>query len=86
MRRGTCVKCGAAAVRAGRNALELGESLEVRLRPHLEPTFRGAVRPFATQDLWTYACTTCGYLELHLLDAAALSFIRERWLEVPPTA
>jgi hypothetical protein len=82
MRRGTCVKCSAATVRAARNGVRLGEYEHASLRPHLEPGFRGIVRP-QPADLWTYVCTTCGYLELHLIDASALAYVTESWLPVP---
>ena len=84
MRRGTCGKCGAATVRAAANGMALGEYEWAVLRPHLEPGFRGIVRPHKS-DLWTYACTTCGYVELHLIDPAALAYVTENWLPVPVT-
>jgi hypothetical protein len=82
MRRGTCVKCGATTVRAAVNGIQLGDQAYTALRPHLEPGFRGAVRR-QQADLWAYACTTCGYVELHLLDAAALQYVGQHWLPVP---
>lgn len=82
MRRGVCVKCGAATVRAARNGVATGEHHEALLRPHLGPDFRGAVRRQAA-DLWGFACTTCGYVELHLLDPKAIAYINENWIEVP---
>ena len=82
MRRGTCVKCGATTVRAAANGMQLGDHEQAALRPHLEPGFRGAIRRQPAQ-LWTYACTTCGYVELHLIDPAALGYIAQQWLPVP---
>jgi hypothetical protein len=64
--------------------VRLGEYEQASLRPHLEPGFRGMVRPQAA-DLWTYVCTTCGYLELHLVDPSALAYVTESWLPVPVT-
>ncbi|NLV56498.1 MAG: hypothetical protein GXY13_12895 [Acidimicrobiales bacterium] len=85
MRHGTCIKCGAATVRAAKNGVEMGERTgRTFVRPHLDAGFRGIVRNQPV-DLWAFACATCGYLELHLLDPPALSFIAERWVEVPPT-
>lgn len=79
------MKCGAATVRAARNGVELGGDRTVRtyLRPDLGPGFRGMVRNLEV-DLWTFACTTCGYVELHLLDPAGIAFVNERWSPVPP--
>jgi hypothetical protein len=85
MRDGRCPKCGHLTVRAARNGLQLGENYAIGVRPHRNPNEQGVFRAQRTEDLWTYACTTCGYLELHLLDQEALAFVRERWLEVPPT-
>jgi hypothetical protein len=82
MRRGTCVKCGAASVRAAANGIHFGGATKAGLAPHTEPGFRGAFRLHQT-DLWTYACTTCGYVELHLVDPSALAFVTQQWLAVP---
>jgi hypothetical protein len=71
-------------VRAARNGVEMGEHPSAtHLRPHLEPGFRGMVRTHGA-ELWAFACTTCGYLELHVLDAASLAYIAEHWVAVPP--
>jgi hypothetical protein len=35
-------------------------------------------------DLWAFACLTCGYLELHVLDAGTMAFIAHNWPPVPP--
>jgi predicted nucleic-acid-binding Zn-ribbon protein len=85
MRRGTCVKCGAEAVRAGRNAVQLGDVHPVALRPHHDHVPRRIEKSFETEDVWAFACTTCGYLEFHILDEDTLEFIRRKWIEVPPT-
>jgi hypothetical protein len=78
-----CVKCGAATVRAARNGIELSDhSARTRLRPNLPPDFRGAVR-LAPADLWAYACITCGYVELFVLDPEGLAFIAQQWSPVP---
>ena len=82
MRRGTCVKCGAATVRAAENGIVTGEFNDTSLRPHVGPDFKGAVRRKAV-SMWAFACTTCGYVELHLIDPAAIAFITEKWVEVP---
>ncbi len=82
MRRGTCVKCGAATVRAAPNGVQLGEHVQAVVRPDLAPGFRGFVRSHAT-DAWTYACTTCGYFEHYLLDPQALAFVAHSWRPVP---
>lgn len=84
MRNGTCVKCGTATVRAARNGIVIGELPNTALRPDLGPGFRGMVRTQPT-DLWAFACTTCGYLELHVLDPVGLRYIEQSWTEVPVT-
>lgn len=85
MRRGTCPKCSATTVKAASNGLQLGEHPQAVLRTHVEPGFRG-IRRNQPVDLWTYVCTTCGYVELHLLDPAGLAFVAENWAHVaPPT-
>lgn len=84
MRRGTCVKCGAATVRAAANGIDLGTAgVRALLRPHLEPGFRGAVRS-QPADLWTFACTTCGFVEQYVLDPQAIAFIQQSWMPIPP--
>ena len=84
MRRGSCVKCGSATVRAAKNGVEMGDQpSRTFLRPHVGPGFRGMVRN-QEAELWAFACTTCGYLELHLVDPSSLAFIAQQWVEVPP--
>lgn len=87
MRRGICVKCGAATVRAAKNGVELGGDRTVRtyLRPNLGPGFKGMVRNQET-DLWAFGCTTCGYIEWFLLDPAGIAFVNQHWMPVPPPA
>lgn len=83
MRRGTCVKCGAATVRAAANGIEMGDRpSQTFLRPNIGPGFRGMVRNHSAQ-LWAFGCATCGYVELHLADPSALAFIAEHWVPVP---
>jgi hypothetical protein len=85
VRRGICVKCGAATVRAARNGIGFsGGSPQGVLSPDLAPGFRGAVRNQQT-DFWVFGCTTCGYLELYVLDPAGLSFMEQTWTPIPPT-
>jgi transcription elongation factor Elf1 len=81
MRQGVCAKCGGTAIRAATNGLAIGSSARVGLRPHLEAGYRGAVRVHQT-DLWTFACTTCGHLEMYVLDPAALDYIDQNWAPV----
>jgi predicted nucleic-acid-binding Zn-ribbon protein len=81
MRDGTCPNCSGTEVYAARNGMH--EHL-VHIRPHLEPSFRGAVRPHPTQDLWQYVCVACGYVETYLHDGDALEFVRQRWMRVTP--
>ena len=83
MRHGTCNSCGSATVRAGQNVVQLGEHLPAVLRPHREPGTRGAFAPYSTEGLWTFVCTSCGYLEFHLVDQGALAFVAQNWLDVP---
>jgi hypothetical protein len=35
-------------------------------------------------EAWQFACTTCGYLEWHVLDTESLQFIRDNWGHVRP--
>lgn len=84
MRHGTCVKCGATTVRAAANGVQIGERPWVQLRPHVGSDFRGILHTHRS-DLWAYVCTTCGYVELHLIDPAGLEFVKEQWAEVPVT-
>ena len=35
-------------------------------------------------EAWQFVCTTCGYLEWHILDPASLEFIRGHWGPVRP--
>ncbi|MET8005682.1 hypothetical protein [Nonomuraea glycinis] len=70
---------------AARNGLGLGGAARVGLRPHIDPGFRGIASPHNTEDLWTFACTNCGYTETYVLDPEALDFIRRTWPPVPIT-
>ena len=76
------MKCGSATVRAAANAMLHGHG-GTRLQPHLERGFRGIVRPLPV-DLWTFGCTTCGYVEQYLLDPEALAFIQQNWMPIAP--
>lgn len=78
------MKCGSTTVRAASNGISLGTSERAGLRPHLEPGFRGAVR-VQQADLWSFACTACGYLEMYVPDPAALAYIDANWAPVPTT-
>lgn len=85
MRRGLCVKCGAATVRHAVNGLAMGDDAHTLVRPHIPAGFRGAARLHRGQ-VEAYACTSCGYLELAVTDAATLAFIAESWEPVAPAA
>ena len=63
-------------MRAAENGIEMGEHATPHLRPHLGPAFRGIVRNQAVK-LWAFCCTTCGYVELQLLDPAAIAFVSD---------
>jgi hypothetical protein len=82
MRDGTCTKCGAETVHAARNGISNNSSW-TELRPHLEPGFRGIVRAHRG-EAWQFACTSCGYLEWHVLDPATIEFIARSWGRVAP--
>ncbi|WP_067538121.1 hypothetical protein [Nocardia crassostreae] len=83
MRDGICSKCSAPTVHAAQNGLRLGEDSHAVLMPHTGPGFRGILQGHNTTGLWQFACTTCGYLEMYVLDAAAIGFIQQRWTPVP---
>lgn len=83
MRRGVCIKCGTATVRAAANGIPTSEQPDTFLRPHVGPEFKEAIRRRSV-DMWAFACTSCGYVELHLIDPRAIEFITESWVEVPP--
>ena len=83
MRRGICVKCGAATVKAANHGIQMGQSSEAHLRPNIGPGFKGMVVPQATA-LWSFGCTSCGYVELYVLDPAGIAFIDQTWESVPP--
>ena len=82
MRRGTCDKCGSETVHAARNGLVMGTT-QTGFRPHLEPGFRGMVRAHQG-EAWQFVCTTCGYLEWHVLDPGTLEYLRTHWGHVRP--
>jgi predicted RNA-binding Zn-ribbon protein involved in translation (DUF1610 family) len=85
VRNGRCPTCGSTTIRAARNGLQLGENYAIGIRPHRAPDEQGVFRAHRTEDIWAFVCTTCGALELYVIDEQALAFIRERWVEVPPT-
>ena len=84
MRHGTCAKCASTTIRAAANGVQLGEHPHAQLRPQVGPGFRGIVRNHLT-DIWSFACTTCGYVEMYLLDPEATAFIEQQWAPVPTT-
>jgi hypothetical protein len=84
------VKCGAVAVRAARNGVVMGEYAQTQLRPNLGPDFRGMARN-QMADVWAFGCTSCGYVELYVLDPAGIAFMQQNWEPVghegpPPPA
>ena len=83
MRRGTCDKCGSETIHAARNGFVMGTTAYTGLRPHIDPGFRGMLRTH-NGEAWQFACTTCGYLEWHVLDPESLRFIRDNWGHVRP--
>ena len=82
MRRGTCDKCGSQTIHAAPNGIVMGSQF-TEFRTQLEPGFRG-IAPRHRGEAWQFACTTCGYLEWHVLDPGTLDFIRGAWGEVRP--
>ena len=84
MHDGTCPSCQGTEVYAARNGLALGENVRVGLRPHIDKGFRGAIRTHLTDDVWTYACASCGLVELRIHDPVATEFVRQRWVRVQP--
>lgn len=82
MRRGTCVKCQNATVIAARNAIS-DQSSHTPMWPHAEGRRRGMVRASQNQ-VWQFACTTCGYLEWWVLDPETLADMQSSWVAVPP--
>jgi len=79
MRNGTCSKCGKATVYTAQNALKFGDQPHAVLFPNRQDIRSG----FNTDGIWQFACVTCGYLEIHVLDEKALEFMRKRWEPVP---
>jgi hypothetical protein len=79
------VKCGAATVRAAKDGIQMGESTHTSLRPNIGPGFRGILRLHPT-ELWTFGCTSCGYVELFVLDPGGTAFMEQNWAPVPPAA
>jgi hypothetical protein len=66
-----------------RNALRLGEHPHAVLFPHREPNVRGVAMGHNTEGIWQFVCGRCGYLEMYVLDANAIAFIRSSWPLVP---
>lgn len=85
MHEGVCPSCTGTEIYTARNGVALGEYLVTGLRPHLEPSFRGAVRLHQTSDFWAYLCAGCGLVEFRLHDAPALEFVRQNWVRVTGT-
>lgn len=83
MREGTCPSCGGTEIYAARNGVALGEFATVGLRPNLDPGFRGAVRPYASDQFWAYLCAACGLVEFHLHDEGGVEFVRQNWARIP---
>lgn len=83
MKRGLCVKCGAATVRAARNGIQMGDRIDTLLRPHVDAGSRGATRS-QSAELWAFGCFSCGYVELYVLDAASRDFMKKKWAAVAP--
>jgi hypothetical protein len=82
MRNGTCVKCGAATIRAARNGIS-NHSGHTTMFAHMEGRPRGMVIPFPG-EAWQFACTSCGYLEWWVVDPQTIEHIRSTWVPVSP--
>ena len=83
LRRGKCDKCGAEAVHAARNGINVGSSHDTGFRPHIEPGFRGMLVTHQG-EAWQYVCTSCGYMEWHVLDPGTIEFVKRSWGSVRP--
>ncbi|MBL1077217.1 hypothetical protein JK358_22720 [Nocardia sp. 2] len=83
MRNGICSKCSATTIFASQNGLRLGDYTHAVVMPHTGPGFRGILRGHNTAGLWQFVCTTCGYLEMYVLDGEALGVIAQQWMPVP---
>ena len=83
MRSGNCPSCGGTEIYAARNGVALGEFASVGLRPHREPGFTGAVRPYPSDHFWSYLCAACGLVEFRLHDEAGVEFVRQNWARIP---
>ncbi|MFD0359848.1 hypothetical protein ACFQZZ_00050 [Nocardia sp. GCM10030253] len=51
--------------------------------PAIEPGFRGIRQGHNTHGMWQFICTTCGYLEMYVIDPEALGFVARTWSPVP---
>ena len=83
MRNGTCQKCGGDEVYAAASGLPIGGGAQAAINAHIEPGFRGIRSRHMTEGLWTFLCAGCGSVEIYLLDAAAIDFVRQNWVRVP---
>ena len=82
MKSGVCPKCGGEEIYGAANGLAIGAATNASLHAHIDPGFRGIRGQQRTDGLFEYVCAGCGYVELYLLDPAAIDFARANWVRV----
>jgi hypothetical protein len=61
-----------------------GPNPGAQIRPDVGPGFKGILHTHRT-DIWSFVCTSCGYVEVHLIDPEAVAFAEREWAAVPFT-
>jgi len=74
MKSGKCPKCGSTNVHYKRGGLGFSNSSSIYVYlPQSQPT-----------SPMEYVCTSCGYTEIYIVEAARLAEIDKAWPKVPP--
>jgi len=76
MKNGKCPKCGSTNIHSKRGGLGYSNSSSIYIYlPQSQPT-----------SPVEYVCTSCGYVEMYIVEAARLAEIDKAWPKVPPKA
>lgn len=83
MQNGTCPNCSAATVYLLTNGVEIGAPDGV----YVSKTASGGTQRHMS-SVNSYVCTTCGYMQHYLADAAVLAEIEQspNWTQVKPSS
>jgi predicted nucleic-acid-binding Zn-ribbon protein len=77
MKSGTCPKCGSATIYSRPQGIGFAQQSSV----YVYDAGSKFAKPSSTK---AYACATCGYFEVYMIDTSVLSAVAGAWSRVPP--